>query len=689
MHRSKVFLCHSSADKSIIDRVASDLERLNIDVWYDKWEIKVGDSLIDKISDGISKNDYIAVFLSKHSIRSKWVKKELNAGLMKEINDKGTVILPVKLEDCKIPPLLLEKKYADFDKNYEKGFDDLLHAIYPSNPRVATRSRKFRLRQYFISGLTDIDETGENILNKDQLSALYEYCDELSEYMDEEEFRLILWSILSFRDNNTDNPFFMDISVPCWGLLKKCNSKDLAKWIMEGIYRGRHLSSLIEYYDFAMSYCSNNDSENLSMGVIMNTLMEGEGLEIKFLEQLKSWRFKLHKCIAKYHDSLYKTIWEERNIQIDQALFSYLILTSGYLEDSFSFAKYKSIIEIDDYYYKPVVYALCHQQEIRAMGLINDEAYDRYSLSQSEIANIFQRIEDPKFGEPLRDLMNYASKSDLVLTATLTLANVGILSCKELIGIIEKYKDDSVLTAILPLLVAAMRFVADPDENFLKAKSESPSPLVAGEAIAGLLKIGHDIEVDTILSVGSPRETEMAPYVMQAIEKYAPRKKYCDLLNKYKSHQNPNVRSSAIAALVRLGAINDEDVFELIQSEHNYDVSIAITRALVQASKNNLLHKVASLFTIEKTSIEDDFEKFVDNIRKRKMADLVRSTCDEGLHMIKGLEPRWWKKSGALDKDVVRVMPALANLLPDKIDLAFGHIMNRSIDWVLMAQKGN
>lgn len=67
---SKVFLSHSSADKAFVDRLASDLERVNVGVWYDKWEIRVGDLLIEKIEQGIKSNDYLAIVLSPSSVAS-------------------------------------------------------------------------------------------------------------------------------------------------------------------------------------------------------------------------------------------------------------------------------------------------------------------------------------------------------------------------------------------------------------------------------------------------------------------------------------------------------------------------------------------------------------------------------------------------------------------------------------------
>jgi len=54
---------------------------VNIGVWYDKWEIKVGDSLIEKIQEGLDIHDYLAIILSPESVSSEWVKRELNSAV--------------------------------------------------------------------------------------------------------------------------------------------------------------------------------------------------------------------------------------------------------------------------------------------------------------------------------------------------------------------------------------------------------------------------------------------------------------------------------------------------------------------------------------------------------------------------------------------------------------------------------
>lgn len=124
-----VFLCHSSKDKPIVERIYNDLKRENIGVWFDKWEIFVGDSIIEKIEQGLKYKDYLVIVLSTNSVESKWVKKELSTALIEEIEEKSVVVLPILVEDCERPLLLKDKRYADFRENYQKGFNELILAI--------------------------------------------------------------------------------------------------------------------------------------------------------------------------------------------------------------------------------------------------------------------------------------------------------------------------------------------------------------------------------------------------------------------------------------------------------------------------------------------------------------------------------------------------------------------------------
>lgn len=125
----KVFLSHSSADKAFVGRLAVDLRAHNVPVWYDQWELKVGDSLHQKISDGIQGSAWLAVALSQNSVRSQWVQQELNAASAIELEKKEVFVLPLIISDCEIPVFLKDKLYADFRIFYRNGLDTLLARV--------------------------------------------------------------------------------------------------------------------------------------------------------------------------------------------------------------------------------------------------------------------------------------------------------------------------------------------------------------------------------------------------------------------------------------------------------------------------------------------------------------------------------------------------------------------------------
>jgi molecular chaperone DnaK len=127
----RVFLSYSSKDKTFVEQLARELDRRNIGVWLDKWEIRVGDSLIWKINEGLRSHDFLVIVLSPDAVTSSWVQRELSSALMSELNKKKVIVLPILLRDCEIPPLLSDKKYADFRTSFAEGLAELSHAFAP------------------------------------------------------------------------------------------------------------------------------------------------------------------------------------------------------------------------------------------------------------------------------------------------------------------------------------------------------------------------------------------------------------------------------------------------------------------------------------------------------------------------------------------------------------------------------
>ncbi len=130
-----IFISYSHADKTIVDKLAAHMVKRNAQVWVDTWELNVGDSIVQRVQDAITGSDALLVILSKASVKSEWCKKELNSGLMRELDEKRVVVLPVLVEDCEIPLFLREKMYADLRENFDQGLNSIMDAVAKvSNP---------------------------------------------------------------------------------------------------------------------------------------------------------------------------------------------------------------------------------------------------------------------------------------------------------------------------------------------------------------------------------------------------------------------------------------------------------------------------------------------------------------------------------------------------------------------------
>lgn len=109
-----IFISYNHNDEQLVDMVARRLElefgRNNI--FYDKWSIQPGDSIIGKMNEGIEKFTTFFYFLSPNSLNSKMVTKEWQSALTKSINE-NLKFVPVRIADCKPPAILIDSLYID------------------------------------------------------------------------------------------------------------------------------------------------------------------------------------------------------------------------------------------------------------------------------------------------------------------------------------------------------------------------------------------------------------------------------------------------------------------------------------------------------------------------------------------------------------------------------------------------
>lgn len=89
------FVSHASEDKDDLVRpIAEGLSKKGVRVWYDEFELKVGDGLRESIDKGLAKSKYGIVVLSPSFFAKNWTKYELD-GLNTRQMMGEKVILPI------------------------------------------------------------------------------------------------------------------------------------------------------------------------------------------------------------------------------------------------------------------------------------------------------------------------------------------------------------------------------------------------------------------------------------------------------------------------------------------------------------------------------------------------------------------------------------------------------------------
>lgn len=240
-----VFISHASEDKDAFVRpLAQALKDRGLDVWYDEFTLKWGDSLRGEIDRGLAGSRYGVVVLSKHFFSKPWPQTELDGLLTKEISGGGRV-LPIwhdiaHSEVQQASPILASKMARTTkDKSVTELADELVsicrgaHSTRPVSTvqqpsQTSSSSLEAELKQWHEAGRREFaaelgTSTAPNFIESAnvQLSYLIERSD--SEVLDPSELREIArqlnieirdrvnsgWSLFYPFDRHPIHPFFV------------------------------------------------------------------------------------------------------------------------------------------------------------------------------------------------------------------------------------------------------------------------------------------------------------------------------------------------------------------------------------------------------------------------------------------------------------------------------------------------
>jgi hypothetical protein len=126
--RPRIFISYSSGDTAHAERLVSALLLNGLDVWWDRFDIGVGEDLHEKVVQGLVDVDYVGVLLTANSLASAWVKEELSLVKQRELEQRDVILLPLLFEHVELPLHLRKRKYADFT-DFDAGLRELLRTL--------------------------------------------------------------------------------------------------------------------------------------------------------------------------------------------------------------------------------------------------------------------------------------------------------------------------------------------------------------------------------------------------------------------------------------------------------------------------------------------------------------------------------------------------------------------------------
>jgi hypothetical protein len=141
-----LFICHASEDKeSFVQPLAEALRAEHVEVWYDEFSLKLGDSIRQSIDKGLRQSRFGVVVLSKAFFSKNWPQYELDGLTEKEMAGRDKVMLPVwhgvtHRDVLEFSPPLANRQAISSDKGIQKVIQAVLRVVRPQgSPLIVAR----------------------------------------------------------------------------------------------------------------------------------------------------------------------------------------------------------------------------------------------------------------------------------------------------------------------------------------------------------------------------------------------------------------------------------------------------------------------------------------------------------------------------------------------------------------------
>lgn len=135
------FISYSGKDGKFAERLHADLQARGVRCWFAPEDLKIGEKIRVGIDESIRVYDKLLLILSKNSIESEWVEKEVETAMERERLQKRIILFPIRLDDRIndvqsgwAADIRRSRNIGDFRRwknhgTYSKAFERLLHDL--------------------------------------------------------------------------------------------------------------------------------------------------------------------------------------------------------------------------------------------------------------------------------------------------------------------------------------------------------------------------------------------------------------------------------------------------------------------------------------------------------------------------------------------------------------------------------
>lgn len=159
---AKAFLSHSSKDKELVEKIATQLGKNNCH--YDKFTFEAGNLTLDEIFKGLADTDVFVLFISKTALESEWIEKEIT---------QAKVLSTDKRID-RIFPIIIDKSIDHTDKRIPDWIRKPYNLRYFDNEVIILKKIRQLLRESNFKQFAHLREINDLFVGRNDIMQEFE-----------------------------------------------------------------------------------------------------------------------------------------------------------------------------------------------------------------------------------------------------------------------------------------------------------------------------------------------------------------------------------------------------------------------------------------------------------------------------------------------------------------------------------